>query len=161
MKKEDSGKSTESMKHVELWFLFAMMIIIAVTVFALTNASPVPVRFLIWTRELSLALLIFLSAAVGAVIAILLGFIKQMRNRKKYKIREKHMAEVEKENTSLKTQLVELEAKLKEALKEKSQQPASGQKAGDQTKPGLSPDDWADEPPQDDLPDFLNSKSSD
>lgn len=161
MKKDDSGKSSESMKHVELWFLFAMIIIIAVTVFALTNASPVPVRFLIWTRELSLALLIFLSAAVGAVIAILLGFIKQMRNRKIYKTREKRMAEVEKENTSLKTQLVELEAKLKESLKEKFQQPASGEKVDEHTKTGLSPDDRADEPPQEDIPEFLNSKSSD
>lgn len=154
MKKEDTDQHHVAMKHVEWWFLFAIAIIIIITVFALTNAAPAPVRFFFWTVELSLALLIFLSAAVGAVIAISLGFMKQLRNRKGYKQQEKRIVEMNKEISVLKAQVVELEGKLKNAKMEK---PASSSSSN----AGESPDQSSKEETEAVLPDFLRSKSSD
>ena len=156
MSKEPADKKQESMKHVEWWFLFSIFVIIVVTVFALTNAAPAPVRFFFWTVELSLALLIFLSAAVGAVIAISLGFMKQLRNRKHYKLQEKQLAELNRENAALRAQIVEMEGKLKES---RTQTTA----AGNDSKPTDHDSDPEDSghSRSDDMPGFLRTKSSD
>jgi lipopolysaccharide assembly protein A len=116
----DTTKHGNSMKHIEWWFLFAILVILLVTVFALTNATPAPVRFFFWTVEISLALLIFMSAAVGGVIAISLGFMKQMRYRKEYRQLEKQMKDLKNEKIRLETQIVELEAKLRSASRDSS-----------------------------------------
>lgn len=110
MNQETAPKKNEHMKHVEWWFLFAILIMIVVTVFALSNASPAPVRFFVWTFELSLALLIFISAAIGAVIAIILGLVKQLSNRKRFKQLEKQVSSLEKEKAELQRQVAEMEA---------------------------------------------------
>ncbi len=110
MNNETTPQKKEAMKHVEWWFLFAILIMIVVTIFALSNASPAPVRFFIWTFELSLALLIFISAAIGAVIAIILGLMKRLSNRKRFKLLEKQVASLEKEKAALEIRLAEMEA---------------------------------------------------
>ena len=110
MNKESAAKKNEPMKHVEWWFLFTIIVMIVVTVFALSNASTAPVRFFMWSFELSLALLIFISAAIGAVIAISLSLMKQLRNRKSFKQLEKQVASLEKEKAALETRLAEMEA---------------------------------------------------
>lgn len=122
MNKETAPRKNEHMKHVEWWFLFAILIMIVVTIFALSNASPAPVRFFIWTFELSLALLIFISAAIGAVIAIILGLVKQLSNRKRFKLLERQVVSLEKEKAALEIRLAEIEA-----LHQKDQQEPVGQ----------------------------------
>jgi len=117
LNKETAPHKNEHMKHVEWWFLFAILIMIVVTIFALSNASPAPVRFFIWTFELSLALLIFISAAIGAVIAIILGLVKQLSNRRRFKLLEKQVTSLEKEKAALEIRLAEMEA-----LHQKNQQ---------------------------------------
>lgn len=121
MNNETTPQKKEAMKHVEFWFLFAILIMIIVTVFALSNASPAPVRFFVWTFELSLALLIFISAAVGAVIAIILGLMKQLSNRKRFKLLEKQVATLEKEKAALEVRLAEMEV-----LQQRNQEEAVG-----------------------------------
>lgn len=129
MAKETTSQKSEPMKHVEWWFLFSIIVIILVTVFALTNASTAPVRFFFWTFELSLALLIFISAAIGAVIAISLGLVKQLRNRKRFKEQisalEIERYSLEKEKTALAAHVAELEAALSEAAGPGNHQPDS------------------------------------
>jgi len=124
LNKETAPHKNEHMKHVEWWFLFAILIMIVVTIFALSNASPAPVRFFIWTFELSLALLIFISAAIGAVIAIILGLMKQLSNRKRFKLLEKQVSSLEKEKAALEIRLAEMEA-----LHHKSQPETNGSTA--------------------------------
>lgn len=114
MNKEPSAKKNEPMKHVEWWFLFAIIVMILVTIFALSNASTTPVRFFMWSFELSLALVIFISAAIGAVIAISLGLMKQLRNRKRFKQLEKQVASLEKEKAALEKDKASLEERLGE-----------------------------------------------
>ena len=113
MKKPETVKPSDSLKHAEWWFLVAIAVIILVTIFALTNADTTPVRFLFWQTELSLALLIFLSAAIGAVIGISFGLLKQLKNRKVFRNMERQLADLEKEKRSLEAKVVELENQIK------------------------------------------------
>jgi len=73
------------LKNVEWWLLLAVLGIILVVIFAVTNAGPVPFQFFLWQYEISLALLIFLSVAVGIIIAVSLGLVKQYKSRKTFK----------------------------------------------------------------------------
>lgn len=49
------------------------------------NSAAVPVILFLWKFEISLALIIFLSAALGAIIAALLGIVKQFKTNKEVK----------------------------------------------------------------------------
>ncbi len=53
---------------------------IAVAVFAVQNSAAVDIKFLTWQfSNVSVVLLILISTAVGALIAILLGLPRQLR----------------------------------------------------------------------------------
>lgn len=61
--------------------ILALLFALAVTVFAVQNATAVTVRFLHWNFQTYLAVVIFGSAALGAVVVALLGLVKQIRLR--------------------------------------------------------------------------------
>jgi uncharacterized integral membrane protein len=48
--------------------VFVVFIIAVVTIFSVQNASPVAVKFLSWNFPASLAIVIFLSTLIGAII---------------------------------------------------------------------------------------------
>jgi uncharacterized integral membrane protein len=85
-------------------FLFVVGLIFAViiSVFAITNADPVELNLLFTTFEASQALLIFLSAAVGAIIVVSLGLIRHLKLTGQLRT-------VRKENDKLKNQIKFLE----------------------------------------------------
>jgi lipopolysaccharide assembly protein A len=49
--------------------ILALLIIVVVAVFSAQNALPVSIVFLFWKFQASLAIVIFLSVLIGAVIA--------------------------------------------------------------------------------------------
>ena len=51
--------------------VFAILIIAAVTIFSVQNASPVAVTFLFWNFQASLAIVIFLSTLIGVIIGVI------------------------------------------------------------------------------------------
>ncbi|MDI3281604.1 MAG: LapA family protein [Bacillota bacterium] len=61
--------------------ILALLFALAVTLFAVQNATAVTVRFLHWNFQTYLAVVIFGSAALGAVVVALLGLVKQIRLR--------------------------------------------------------------------------------
>jgi len=64
--------------------VFAVLIIAAVTIFSVQNASPVAVTFLFWNFQASLAIVIFLSTLIGAIIgAIILSLLRRKISPKK------------------------------------------------------------------------------
>lgn len=90
-------------------FIVSLFLAVFVTIFALQNSDPVSVRFFISTTEMSQALIIILSAVVGAIIALYLGLVKQLSlsktiKEKDNKIRnlETDISELKVENKSLK-----------------------------------------------------------
>ena len=53
-----------------------------VTVFALQNATPVPIRVFFWDFEASMALIIIVSALVGALLSSLFGLVRRKQQIK-------------------------------------------------------------------------------
>lgn len=70
---------------MQLYFILSLIASILVVIFAVTNAASVPVRIFFVNINLSLALIIFISTAFGAVIAALMGFVKQFKLKKQIK----------------------------------------------------------------------------
>ncbi len=65
-----------------LVYLLVVLFALAVAVFALQNATPVRVSFLAWeTKEAPLAAVILVSAAAGAVLVGLIGFVQRWKLR--------------------------------------------------------------------------------
>jgi len=50
-----------------------------VAIFALQNAQTVPIRIFAWERETSVAVIVLATAAVGALSAVLAGFVRQIK----------------------------------------------------------------------------------
>ena len=62
----------------------AVLIIGLVTIFSVQNASPVAVTFLFWDFQASLAIVIFLSTLIGAVIgAIVFSVLRRKVSHRK------------------------------------------------------------------------------
>lgn len=90
-------------------FVSALFFAVLVTFFAVVNAKEVDINFLFTEIRLSLALIIFGSAAVGALIVALLGTVKHMSMLLKIKGLEKTILTQTKELEQLKNQLPKLE----------------------------------------------------
>ncbi|MCL6573059.1 MAG: LapA family protein [Bacillus sp. (in: Bacteria)] len=70
---------------MQQYFILSLIASIIVVVFAITNAATVPVKIFFAQYELSLALIIFISTALGAVIATMIAFVKQFKLNKQIK----------------------------------------------------------------------------
>lgn len=65
--------------------ILALIIILFIATFSVQNAAPVSISFLFWKFEGSLAIVIFLSALAGAVIASIVVFWLRIRRHEKEK----------------------------------------------------------------------------
>ncbi len=63
--------------------LVALIMIALVTVFSVQNASPVTITFFSWKFEASLAIVVFLSALAGALIAVVAMASRRLRRSSK------------------------------------------------------------------------------
>lgn len=63
----------------QLLFVIGLISAVVVTVFAMANAKPVVINLLFTKFEASQALLIFFSAAMGAIIVTFMGLIRHFR----------------------------------------------------------------------------------
>ena len=70
---------------MQLYFILSLIASILVVIFAGTNASSVPVRIFFAEYDLSLALIIFISTALGAIIATMIAIVKQFKLSKQNK----------------------------------------------------------------------------
>jgi uncharacterized integral membrane protein len=82
-----------NMQKVQIMFLVSLLFAIIITIFALTNANPVVINMLFYKFEASQALIIFISAALGAVIVASLGLVNHIKL--KSQIKTLHKANVE------------------------------------------------------------------
>ena len=75
-------------------FVFLLIILIFVTVFAIQNAGNVTVQFLKWRMDFSLALILFVTLLIGALIAVLLSLPSYVRAKRLRKTFEKEIREL-------------------------------------------------------------------
>lgn len=104
------------MQKNQFLFLLSLIFAVIVCVFALTNATPVTINLFFYKFEGSLALVIFLSAMLGAIVLALLGVarfirfrieIKRLTKERDLLIKEKDVLIKEKE--SLNEKIIQLE----------------------------------------------------
>ncbi|MEJ2683812.1 MAG: LapA family protein [Candidatus Sulfobium sp.] len=75
--------------------LIALVLIALVTVFSVQNASPVIITFIYWKFEASLAIVVFLSALAGVLIAMIGMASRRLRRSRKQGKKEGKPPEVD------------------------------------------------------------------
>ncbi|CAH2213063.1 LapA family protein [Tepidibacter aestuarii] len=83
---------------MQFGFIISLISAILVALFAIQNSSSVAISFLFAEFNISQALIILISAALGAIIVMLLGFIKQIKLKLKIKEQLKKIKNLEEEN---------------------------------------------------------------
>ncbi len=61
--------------------LFVLVLLAAVTVFALANPSPITIRFLAWEAQTTVAAAVMGAAIAGGLLVLVSCFAGQMRSR--------------------------------------------------------------------------------
>ncbi|REJ37195.1 MAG: DUF1049 domain-containing protein [Bacillota bacterium] len=64
---------------VQLLLIVALLFALGVAVFAVQNAEPITVNLIRWQIQTSLVVVVVGSAAAGALVAWLIGLIRQVR----------------------------------------------------------------------------------
>lgn len=92
-------------------FILALFFAILVTVFAILNAEVAPINFLFVKVEISQALVIFISAAFGAIIVTTLGFFRDIKMKSVMKDLNRKIGSLENEKSILQTEIETLKSK--------------------------------------------------
>ncbi|WFD08878.1 LapA family protein [Tepidibacter hydrothermalis] len=99
---------------MQFGFIISLIFAILVAVFAIQNSGIVAISFLFAKFNISQALVILISAALGAVIVMLLGFIKQIKLKLKIKEQSKKIKSLEEENKLFNNKIEEFKNSLDE-----------------------------------------------
>jgi len=95
---------------MQLTFIIGIIIAIAGVAFALQNSVPVTVAFLFWRFDGSLALILLLTLALGAVIIALVTTPATLRGRWSASRQRKEIENLQQENASLRRRIAEFES---------------------------------------------------
>jgi len=69
---------------MQFYGLLALIFTLLIAIFAVQNAVPVDIYFLIWKfPQVSLVIVIFASALAGALIMVFLGILRYFKNLRK------------------------------------------------------------------------------
>jgi uncharacterized integral membrane protein len=88
--------------------LFALLLLVVVTVFALANPAPIALRFLMWQAETTLAIAIIGAAVIGGFLVFVSSVFGQQHLRTRLR--------------DAQTRVRELEARLHESTASKPEQ---------------------------------------
>ncbi|MCF6461356.1 LapA family protein [Clostridium sp. Cult3] len=90
---------------MERGFIFSLIFAAIVAVFALKNGDKVLIDFIFTKVEISQAIVIFLSAILGAVIVAILGGVKNLKFKKEIKELNKKIEPLEEEKKDIESLL--------------------------------------------------------
>ncbi|MDI3529855.1 MAG: hypothetical protein PWQ23_1674 [Thermoanaerobacter sp.] len=93
----------------QYYTILALIFAIIVAIFAVFNAGTVDINFLYWHYSISQALVILLSAAIGAIIVGTIGFFGQIRYGATIRGLNKRIEELEREKEELNQKVTELQ----------------------------------------------------
>lgn len=100
------------MQKSQFLFILSLILAVIVTVFALTNSSPVVINFFFTEFTGSLALVIFLSAMLGALVVMLLGIGRFIGFKLETKRLSKEKTTLTKEKETLVQQVADLNKRI-------------------------------------------------
>ena len=98
------------LKKVRLNFIAALILSIIVASFAIVNSKIVTINLLFTKVSVSQALVIFISVAIGAIIALLFGLVKEIKLKKELKEKKKETKNLQKEKKNLEAEVEQLES---------------------------------------------------
>ena len=90
---------------MRLNFILALILSIIVASFAIVNSKVVMINLLVTKVSVSQALVIFISAAIGSIISLLFGLVKELKLKKKLKNSRQKIKKLEEENHNFQQQL--------------------------------------------------------
>lgn len=93
--------------NMEFKFIISLLFAVLVAIFAIQNAGNVEINFLFTKFTISQAVIILCSAIVGAIIILLLGLVKQIRQNMKIKQLNKEIEMLTEERDNLQAQIEE------------------------------------------------------
>lgn len=85
--------------------IFTLILMVLVVIFSLANSASVPFNYLIHEKEISLALIIFISALVGAIAGVVAGLGNQFRLSRELEEREQLIRKLQRQADELKSGL--------------------------------------------------------
>src|SRR5690606_23593118 len=109
---------------MEKSFILSLIFAVIVAVFALKNGDKVLIDFIFTKVEVSQAIVIFLSAILGAVVVAILNGVKNVKHKKEIRDLNKKIQSIKEENNNMKALLEdrgEEITKLKKSIKELEQ----------------------------------------
>lgn len=86
---------------MEKWFVISLVIAIIIGAFAISNSEVVEIDLIFTTLEVSQAIVIFISALLGAFVVVILESIRVWKLKRKIKELEKNRSIMEEENDKL------------------------------------------------------------
>ncbi len=95
-----------------------LILIIMVSMFVVVNASDVSINLIFVKYDISLAIVIFISLLLGALIALIISFFDKFQNYKDKSKLKKQLEECEEELKKLKRQQNPIKFELKKEKKE-------------------------------------------
>ena len=96
---------------MQLMVIIGIVIAIAGVAFALQNSVPVAVVFLFWRFDGSLAMVLLLALAVGALVIALVSTPAALRSRWTANRQRKEIESLQEANASLRARIAELESR--------------------------------------------------
>ena len=122
------------MQKSQFLFILSLILAVIVTVFALTNSSPVVINFFFTEFTGSLALVIFMSAMLGALVVMFLGIGRFIGFKLETKRLNKEKTALTKEKETLVQQVADLNKRIADlTAKPASVAPASASTAASET----------------------------
>jgi len=82
---------------MRIFFVIALILALLVTVFAVQNNQDITIRFLLWSIEGSLALVLMITLSLGIVIGVLLMMPGSVRSRLKIGGLQRNVRSLERE----------------------------------------------------------------
>ncbi|WDV47546.1 LapA family protein [Clostridiaceae bacterium M8S5] len=92
-------------------FIGSLIFAILITIFALQNATAVDVKILFTTVTMSQALVILVSASLGAIVVAIFGLIREYKANNKMKELNNNISEFETKIKQYELKISELESK--------------------------------------------------
>lgn len=130
---------------MQLLIVLALVFASFVALFALQNAQTVPIRIFAWERETSVAVIVLATAAVGALSAVLAGFVRQVRSGIRFRQLRSELAKTQRLLEEERDRALDLQAEL-DALQAKPVEAVLGAlEAPVARDPGSGPEPHDDE----------------
>jgi len=75
----------------QFYLILTLVLAILVAVFAVQNAQEVNIRFLVWTFQSSVVVVILISLGVGALLAALISLPQTLKTKRRFRESEKRL----------------------------------------------------------------------